>query len=354
MTDIEVMGGEAWERHKRIQSHAQNIEENWVALCAELYDFKENEDYLVLDYANFKEYCLKELVEKYSTVMHRFTTFKKAILDLGLPGPAIAEIGGPKMQEITPHITQDNADELMSQASTLPYAELRTWLKERFRPDKTEIDNLEVENEYSGKDWRILYGDMNDVCSKMPANSFDAIVTDPPYPSEFLPLFSDLAKHANRLLVNGGAALIMSGQTHLPDVYRRLTEQEDLFYRWTVSYLLPGKETRVWGRQMWTHWKPVIVLTKGTPKGEWVTDVVTSPEPDKEHHYWGQSLLGMTGLIDAFVLPKSRILDPFVGGGATIDAGRALGHYCVGIDNDKEAILATVERLKINDNKTQG
>ena len=146
--------------------------------------------------------------------------------------------------------------------------------------------------------------------------------------------------------VDGGVLVVMSGQTHLPEVYERLTQYEDLQYRWTVAYLMPGKtDVRVWGRTIWNRWKPVVVLTKGQPRGDWTIDVVTSPEADKQHHVWGQSLQGIVGLIDAFVLPESRILDPFVGGGTTIDAAINSGHTCVGIDNDPVAIEETLNRL---------
>jgi DNA modification methylase len=198
----------------------------------------------------------------------------------------------------------------------------------------------------------LRYGDMEEVCQGFPDESFDAVVTDPPYPGEFLPLFGKLAEQAARLLVPGGVALVMSGQMHLPTVYELLTSQQELIYRWTIGYLTPGEETRIWGRTIWSGWKPVIALTKGEPRGAWTKDVATSEGADKSHHYWGQSLSGMTGIMDAFVLPNSRILDPFCGGSSTLVAALVLGHEVVGIDNDPEAIKASLERLRERDAKT--
>jgi site-specific DNA-methyltransferase (adenine-specific) len=52
----------------------------------------------------------------------------------------------------------------------------------------------------------------------------DWIITDPPYPREFLPVYADLAATAARILRPGGSLLCMVGQSYLPQIVERLTE----------------------------------------------------------------------------------------------------------------------------------
>lgn len=64
----------------------------------------------------------------------------------------------------------------------------------------------------------------------------DAVITDPPYPAEFLPVFTELAEGCK--LAGVPLVAVMSGQSYLPEVFRRMCEH--LKYRWTLAYLTPG------------------------------------------------------------------------------------------------------------------
>lgn len=355
MNEIVRTNGEALERHQRVLGNRLQIQKSFLEMGEDLYWIEERKLYKNLDYETFNAYIASPEVDIKTRTVHQLKqVYRVLVLEQKVRPVALLEAGYSKASMVAPYVKEEEPEMLIAQASSLSRNDLKRWLKQEFRPNKNKVPVELSETEYYGDGWRLIHGDMIDVCTTMPDASFDAIVTDPPYPGEFISLFSSLAEQASRLLVDGGVLLAMSGQNHLPEVYRRLTqfEADGLFYRWTISYLLPGKEMRAWGRKIWNHWKPVIVLTKGSPQGDWATDVVTSPGPDKEHHYWGQSLLGMEGLIDAFVMPSSRILDPFVGGGATIDAARALGHECVGIDVDAESIMNT--RRRLNDRQEKG
>lgn len=346
MTDIEIVNREAWDRHERILSLIQQWRLYTLELGKELYEMRETEGWQKIgEYENYSGYLDDHGIRR-DFASHVTRVYEVYQLGLRIESTKLLDIGTYKLLAGAKHTTKETVDEILASASTQTLHKFRRWLKERFRPDKTDLPTVLSGTEYSGNGWRLIHGDIVDICKAMPAKSFDAIVTDPPYPGEYLPLFSSLAEQAVRLLVDGGVLVVMSGQTHLPEVYERLTQYENLQYRWTVAYLMPGKtDVRVWGRTIWNRWKPVVVLTKGQPRGDWTIDVVTSPEADKQHHVWGQSLQGITGLIDAFVLPESRILDPFVGGGTTIDAAINMGHTCVGIDNDPTAIKETLNRL---------
>lgn len=69
-----------------------------------------------------------------------------------------------------------------------------------------------------GQDVRLLHADMRTLSRAGPTPaSVDAIVTDPPYPQDALPLYSDLGRLAARVLKPGASAFVMVGQSYLPD-----------------------------------------------------------------------------------------------------------------------------------------
>jgi ParB-like chromosome segregation protein Spo0J len=175
----------------------------------------------------------------------------------------------------------------------------------------------------------------------------DAIITDPPYPAEYLPLLSDLSDHAARLLKPGGICAVMIGQSYLPDVYRRLTER--LHYHWTVAYLTPGGQAaQLWDRKVNTFWKPVIILTNGEPTaGRWFGDVSRSDvnDNDKRHHHWGQSESGTADLIERLTAPGDVVCDPFLGGGTTAAVALRLARKFVGAELEPEMVATARRRI---------
>ena len=50
------------------------------------------------------------------------------------------------------------------------------------------------------------------------AGKLDAIITDPPYPREYLDLYDDLARLAKSALKPGGILAVMVGQSYLPEI----------------------------------------------------------------------------------------------------------------------------------------
>lgn len=180
------------------------------------------------------------------------------------------------------------------------------------------------------------------------AGSVDAVVTDPPYPAEHLPLWSDLAEHAAKWLKPGGICAVMSGQAHLPEVIRRLSEH--LTYRWTLAYLTPGGQAvQVFPRKVNTFWKPILVFHNGDPDDAgWFGDVAKSDvnDNDKRFHHWGQSESGMADLIKRLTKPAELVLDPFMGAGTTGVAALALGRSFAGCDVNADHVDAAQERLE--------
>ncbi|MFH1555695.1 MAG: DNA methyltransferase [Pseudomonadota bacterium] len=183
-------------------------------------------------------------------------------------------------------------------------------------------------------------GDFRVVLADVPDGSVDVVLTDPPYPAEFLPLWDDLGAFAARVLRPGGLLVAMSGQTHLPAVMNLLGKH--LPYRWTIAYLISGAANVVHARNVQTMWKPVLVYGSSDRR---LYDVARSDKPDKDHHGWGQSEVGMADLLRLVADPGQVICDPFLGGGTTGVVALEYGCSFIGAELDREAYETALVRL---------
>jgi 16S rRNA G966 N2-methylase RsmD len=194
--------------------------------------------------------------------------------------------------------------------------------------------------------YSLLYSDIR--VAAIAPDSIDCIVTDPPYPEEFLPMFGALADRAAVWLKPGGSMLVMSGQTYLPEVLAQLAHA-GLNYHWTLAYLTPGGQAvQIFPRKVNTFWKPVFWFVKGVYKGDWIGDVTRSDvnDNDKRFHHWGQSESGMADLIDRVSIPGQTILDPFCGGGTTGVVALKMNRLFIGIDSNEKSVTTTALRLR--------
>ena len=169
----------------------------------------------------------------------------------------------------------------------------------------------------------------------------DAVITDPPYPKEFLNCFSELAESCSKVGIP--LVAVMSGQSYLPDVMSRLVEF--LTYRWTIAYMTPGGQAvQQWQAKVNTSWKPVLLF--GEPL-EWFGDVAVSKpnDNDKRFHNWGQSESGMADLVQRLTKPGQLICDPFLGAGTTAVVSLALGRRFVGCDIDPAHVESARSRI---------
>jgi ParB-like chromosome segregation protein Spo0J len=181
-----------------------------------------------------------------------------------------------------------------------------------------------------------------------------AVITDPPYPREFLREWGDMAFWA---LTRGCEVLVaMCGQSILPDAIEQILEpveppldhhcdEQRWEYRWCGAYLTSGPATRVWNAEVGTSWKPILVFDRGQEREFLTTDVFRSTGDDKQHHHWGQNEAGIAALVEAFTEPGDVVVDPFMGGGTTAVVCKALGRSFVGCDIDAAAVEATRSRL---------
>ena len=191
---------------------------------------------------------------------------------------------------------------------------------------------------------KLFVSDIRNGLLEIKDNSVDFIVTDPPYPREYLPLYSDLSRVASRVLKDGGSLIVMIGQSYLPEVISRLGEY--MSYYWIMPYLTPGGGAPLlYQKRVNTFWKPVLWYVKGEYKGDYIGDILKSPESDKRFHEWGQSLGGMIDIIERLTNPNDLILDPFLGGGTTGAAAVSMGRKFIGTDIKAENIEISNKRI---------
>lgn len=211
---------------------------------------------------------------------------------------------------------------------------------------RKKVEALKESHPLNGERFKLYVGDLVEVGKKHIADaSVDAIITDPPYPEEFLPEYKKLANLAARVLRPGGHCLVMVGQANLPGVIDALVSDDQLIYTWTLAYLTPGASTQAFGRKVKSNWKPVIWLVKGKNDWEHVEDFLTSDKNDKRFHEWGQSVGGLAQIVERFTVPKSLIFDPFLGGGSTAIAALESDRLFVGCDIDAGCVAESAKRI---------
>lgn len=190
--------------------------------------------------------------------------------------------------------------------------------------------------------WQVYHADLD---SWNAPRQYDFIITDPPYPKEFLPLYEVLAMRANDWLKPNGLLIAMAGQSYLDEIHAMMSRH--LEYYWTACYLTPGQPTPLRQVNVNTTWKPLLVYQRKGDKygGKIFGDVFKSDGNDKENHKWGQSISGMYDIISKVCLQGQYILDPFCGAGSTGIA--ALKHNCFfdGIEIDEANVNISKGRL---------
>ena len=184
----------------------------------------------------------------------------------------------------------------------------------------------------------------------VPAESVDAIITDPPYNKPGIPTYSALAQFAGRALKVGGSLLALSGNLFLPEIINRVTEDDRLKWNYQLHYVMNGPTPQIHAAKAFSSVKPVLWLTKGPYQGEYINNRITAPPrqtSSNEFHPRGQSIEGMAELLNRFAFPGDTVCDPFVGGGSIAIAAVRQGCKFIGADIDPNAVKITMGRLAL-------
>jgi len=188
---------------------------------------------------------------------------------------------------------------------------------------------------YQDKWVTIYHGDCREILPQL--DRVDLVLTDPPYPKEYLGIYADLAELSVGCLVDGGSLASMVGQSYLLDIMQLFSNY--LTYNWTLCYLTPGAQSaQLWQRKVNTFWKPILWYIKGKYNGKWIGDVSKSAvnDNDKTMHKWGQSVSGISDLTNRLSIEGNLILDPFLGSGTTCYCAKKLNRYSIGIEIEEK------------------
>jgi ParB-like chromosome segregation protein Spo0J len=190
----------------------------------------------------------------------------------------------------------------------------------------------------------VWHGDMRELGKSIESSTVDLILTDPPYPEEFLPLFSELSVLAERILKPGGLCLVYSGQIFLPEVMGRLCVA--LEYAWTFAIRHSGGNQRIFKVNVNTGWKPVIAFYKPPLSIWWDSFIdVVSGGREKDLHEWQQAESEAAYFIEHLTLPGQVVVDPFCGSGTVLKAAKNLGRQYQGIELNPEHVENANKRL---------
>ena len=219
--------------------------------------------------------------------------------------------------------------------------------KQLHREERAERKAYELPESMPEGMLRLFTADIRDGLAEIEDKSVDVIITDPPYPREYISLYGELSRTASRVLKPSGSLIVMTGQSYLPEVCEQLGQH--MAYHWCMSYLTPGGQSpQLFSKRVNTFWKPVLWYVKGSYSGDYVGDVLKSPvnANEKAYHEWGQSLGGMRDIVERFTDPEDVVLDPFLGGGTTGAACVSMWRKFIGTDIDAENVEISRSRIK--------
>ncbi len=185
-------------------------------------------------------------------------------------------------------------------------------------------------------------------------DSVNLILTDPPYPKEFIPLHDELGKFAARVLKPGGSLVAMENPNTMYEMYEQLAKH--LTYRWTIAFQMPsGGEQRALDLIVQRHrWKPVLWFSKGHIQPRTLADdTVTSPEKQKSVFDWQQDDVGFEALAQLFSTKGQTICDPMMGAGTTGVAAARLKRPFIGIELDSDRYTIAEGKIAKAQQKSQ-
>ena len=206
-------------------------------------------------------------------------------------------------------------------------------------PSFYELKRIQVEEAEAipiteGLEAKIITGDFRKQGHLIDDNSVDLIFTDLPYHRKAIPLYADLAKFAERVLIEGGSLICYCGHYAIPDILKLM--EPHLRYWWMIACVHTGRNKILKAFGVHVGWKPMLWFTKGPRRTKIVVgDCVRSERGNKlTDHPWAQGTSEATYYIQRLSRKGSLICDPFLGGATTAVSALKLGRGFVGFEID--------------------
>ena len=184
---------------------------------------------------------------------------------------------------------------------------------------------------------------------KLPDESIDLVITDPPYSKKYLYCYDYLANECPRVMKNGASLLTIVGHYALPNVLEKFKGK--LKYRWILCMnQFEGNHSRM-AMGIEILWKPILWFVKGSyPQGRGFlrdgVEITGKAGQEKKYHKWEQDISWVEYYIRKLSSSNGIILDPFMGSGTTAIACRRLNRKYIGFEIDKEYYQIAEQRLE--------
>ena len=214
---------------------------------------------------------------------------------------------------------------------------------------RIRAEAAEGPSEHTGEAWELRTGDFREVLADLADQSIDAVVTDPPYNNDGVPLYEPLGAFCLRVLKPGRLAVVYAGHLQL-DREMELLTRGGLTYMWHGANVLSGRHTRVRVRMVFGQHRSVLLYSAGPYRPRtWLNDVAFAegrggPE-ERPLHPWQQALEPVRHWIRQVSEPGELIVDPFLGSGTTAVAAIMEGRRFLGCDIDPGCVETTRRRL---------
>ena len=215
--------------------------------------------------------------------------------------------------------------------------------------DYNNINN----NNYTHSFFRLIEGDLSEKGNEISDESIDFIFTDPPYSTDSIHIYSELAVLANRVLKPGGSIVTYIGQHNLPEILDIFTLNH-LKYWWPIAVKHTGPTKAFHQRKVFVLWKPLLWFVKGdklstsypiVALNEYLYDYIESKPVEKILHPWEQSPIEAEHVIKKLTIESQIVLDPLMGSGTTGIAALTLGRRFIGIEKEQGKFKIAEERL---------
>jgi len=187
---------------------------------------------------------------------------------------------------------------------------------------------------------------------RLPNDSIDMMLTDPPYAEKYQSLWYPLGIESKRLLKIGGSFISLCGHYQLPFVLNVLSKS--LRYWWICGMEHTGNLKRLPGKWVAIRWKPAVWFVKerrrlndcNCPIDLYSGGTIRKAQNAKVAHIWGQPLDWFEHYIERLTKKGDIVLDPFIGSGTTAVACKRLNRHYIGFEINKEYCQIAEQRLE--------
>jgi DNA modification methylase len=199
----------------------------------------------------------------------------------------------------------------------------------------------------------IYHGDALSVLATVPAESCDAVITDPPYGTrrkqrdewmvgEFADVLPLALPEFHRIAARDGALYLFMAWRRMADGIIRASVYFPIqnFIVWDK-----GRHSGLWTAYAWQfHWEGVYYGIKGPrPIRKYLPDVVRDSEAPRAPMQKPVGLIRT--LLEASTDAGQTVIDPFAGTGSTLLAAQQTGRKAIGIEIEERYCEIAAKRL---------